>query len=500
MSLLRKKKSEKAMKHILTIVLMSITALLMAQYEIPFGNLRHSSIDDNGYIHLRWEDLSGATLNPEFFYSANDAPWQSSTIQDISPGEKEALAPYIFGQKMRYRLHYSIEEMGETIAMMHSAYWDSETFPPSLNNLAYIGTDATGDSVTVYSPNLDLQETYMARSPDKLYFTLKNLSASYPVMNSFTSYNVYLCVIGNAASLIDSVGYAMIYSFNIPGLVSNGLYKIGYDSETQMPVFNRLGNIQSQVSGGALNLACNISDLTADPDFGVMPEALMLVGLTMKVDIDIANLEPQIGLGDYSTLAYIVFQDNYYQVSQNTLPVCTFNSYDAFTRLLQIDYWDAEADFPLVSEAILPDGTILQFLPTTLDFSSPVTYALQLPVIEADSLIWRFSDNGFNLVQDVLHFVANEDSYTVPGQFSCAMPNPISGLPVNIRLKGLSNSPVNIEIYNLKGQKVEKLQYPNTGNSELNISLNRYQLCSGVYFMHIQNGRQSLKRKFMVVK
>jgi len=310
-------------------------------------------------------------------------------------------------------------------------------------------------------------------------------------MNSFTSYNVYLAVIGNVASLIDSSGYAMIYSFNIPGLVSSGLYKIGYDSATQMPVFNRLGNIQSQVSEGALNLACNISDLTADPDFGVMPEALMLVGLTMKVDIDIASLEPQIGLGDYSTLAYIVFQDNYYQVSQNTLPVCTFNSYDAFTRLLQIDYWDAEADFPLVSEAILPDGTILQFLPTTLDFSSPVTYALQLPVIEADSLIWRFSDNGFNLVQDVLHFVANEDSYTVPGQFSCAMPNPISGLPVNIRLKGLSNSPVNIEIYNLKGQKVEKLQYPNTGNSELNISLNRYQLCSGVYFMHIQNGRQS---------
>ncbi|HNQ39261.1 MAG TPA: T9SS C-terminal target domain-containing protein, partial [Candidatus Cloacimonas sp.] len=358
------------MKHIWTVILVSITALLMAQYEIPFGNIRHSSIDENGYIHLRWEDFSGGTLSQEFFYSANDAPWQSSTIQDISPGEKEALAPYIFGQKMRYRLHYSIEEMGETIAMMHSAYWDSETFPLSLNNLAYIGTDATGDSVTVYSPNLDLQETYMARSPDKLYFTLKNFSASYPVMNSFTSYNVYLCVIGNAASLIDSVGYAMIYSFNIPGLVSNGLYKIGYDSETQMPVFNRLGNIQSQVSGGALNLACNISDLTADPDFGAMPDALIMFGLTLKVDIDLTSLEPQLGLGDYSTFGFIIFQDNYYQVSQNTLPVCTFNSYNPSTGMLQIDYWDAEADFPLVNEAILPDGTILQFLPTTLDFSS----------------------------------------------------------------------------------------------------------------------------------
>ena len=497
------KKSEKAMKHIWTVILVSITALLMAQYEIPFGNIRHSSIDENGYIHLRWEDFSGGTLSQEFFYSANDAPWQSSTIQDISPGEKEALAPYIFGQKMRYRLHYSIEEMGETIAMMHSAYWDSETFPLSLNNLAYIGTDATGDSVTVYSPNLDLQETYMARSPDKLYFTLKNLSASYPVMNSFTSYNVYLCVIGNAASLIDSVGYAMIYSFNIPGLVSNGLYKIGYDSETQMPVFNRLGNIQSQVSGGALNLACNISDLTADPDFGAMPDALIMFGLTLKVDIDLTSLEPQLGLGDYSTFGFIIFQDNYYQVSQNTLPVCTFNSYDAFTRLLQIDYWDAEADFPLVSEAILPDGTILQFLPTTLDFSSPVTYTLQLPVIEVDSLVWRFSDNGFDIVQDVIHFVANQDSYLIPSALSCTMANPVYSFPVNINLKGLGNSPVSIKIYNIKGQKVAELNQPPTGNGELNIIWNgiasRNRLTSGVYFMKVENGKQSLTRKFVVV-
>jgi len=488
------------MKQILVVLLVSITAFLMAQIEIPFGEIRHSSIDIEGNLHLRWEDLSGGTLSPEFFYSANGSSWQSSEVQDISTGEKEATAPYNFGQKLRYRLHYSIEEMGETIAMMHSAYWDSNSFPPSINNLAYIGTDATGDSVTVYSSNLDLQETYMARSPDKLYFTLKNLSGSFPIMNSLTSYNVYLGVLGNISSLMDSVGYAMIYSFNIPGVVSSGLYKIGYDSATQLPVFTRLGSIQSQVSGGALNLACNISDLTADPDFGVMPDALMMVGLTAKVDIDIANLQPQIGLGDYSTLAYILFQDNYYQVSQNTLPVCTFNSYTPSTGILQLDYWDAEADFPLVSEAILPNNTVLQFVPTALDYTSVVTYFLQLPAGEVDSLLFRFSDNGFELVQDVLNFVANEDSYAVPGQLSCTMPNPISGLPVNIRLKGLSNSPVNIEIYNLKGQKVEKLQYPNTGNGELNISLNRYQLCSGVYFMHIQNGRQSLKRKFMVVK
>ncbi len=54
------------MKHIWTVILVSITALLMAQYEIPFGNIRHSSIDENGYIHLRWEDFSGGTLNRVF--------------------------------------------------------------------------------------------------------------------------------------------------------------------------------------------------------------------------------------------------------------------------------------------------------------------------------------------------------------------------------------------------------------------------------------------------
>ncbi len=77
-------------------------------------------------------------LKLEFYYSANDAPWQNSTIYDISAGEKEALAPYSFNQKLRYRLHYSIEEMGETIAMMYSAYWDSDTFPPQLNSQAIL--------------------------------------------------------------------------------------------------------------------------------------------------------------------------------------------------------------------------------------------------------------------------------------------------------------------------------------------------------------------------
>jgi len=491
------------MKQILVVLLVSITAFLMAQIEIPFGEIRHSSIDIEGNLHLRWEDLSGGTLSPEFFYSANGSSWQSSEVQDISTGEKEATAPYSFGQKLRYRLHYSIEEMVETIAMMHSAYWDSNSFPPSLNNLAYIGTDATGDSVTVYSSNLDLQETYMARSPDKLYFTLKNLSGSFPIMNSLTSYNVYLGVLGNISSLMDSVGYAMIYSFNIPGVVSSGLYKVGYDSATQMPVFTRLGNVQSQVSGGALNLACNISDLTADPDFGSLPDALLMLGLTLKIDIDLANMEPQMGLGDYSTPAVVIFQDNFYQVNQNTLPVCTFNSYDTITRLLQIDYLDAEADFPLLAEAELPDGTILQFVPTGVDYSLAVTYTLQLPSAEVDSLTWRFSDNGFDIVQDVIHFVANQDSYLIPSALSCTMANPVYSFPVNINLKGLGNSPVSIKIYNIKGQKVAELNQPPTGNGELNIIWNgiasRNRLTSGVYFMKVENGKQSLTRKFVVV-
>ena len=488
------------MKQILTVVLMSITALLMAQYEIPFGNIRHSSIDANGNIHLRWEDLSGGTLNPEFLYSANDAPWQSSPIQDISTGEKEALAPYTLGQKLRYRLHYSIEEMGESIAMMQSAYWDSDTFPPQLDKMAYIATDAEGDSVTVYSQNLDLRESYTAISSDKIYFSMQNLSGNFPIMNSFTSYNVYLGVLGNVSSLMDSVGYAMIYSFNIPGVISSGLYKVGYDSATQMPVFTRLGNVQSQVSGGALNLACNISDLTADPDFGSLPDALLMLGLTLKIDIDLANMEPQMGLGDYSTPAVVIFQDNFYQVNQNTLPVCTFNSYDTITRLLQIDYLDAEADFPLLAEAELPDGTILQFVPTGVDYSLAVTYTLQLPSAEVDSLTWRFSDNGFDIVQGVVHLVANHDENLVPTNISCIMPNPIYSFPVNINLKGLCNKPIFIDIYNIKGQKVAELNQPPAINGELTISLAPKQLCSGVYFMKVKNGPYVLKQKFMVAK
>jgi len=67
----------------------------------------------------------------------------------------------------------------------------------------------------------------------------------------------------------------------------------------------------------------------------------------------------------------------------------------------------------------------------------------------------------------------------------------------------LCNSPVSINIYNIKGQKVAELNQPPTGNGELNIIWNgiasRNRLTSGVYFMKVENGKQSLTRKFVVV-
>ena len=84
------------------------------------------------------------------------------------------------------------------------------------------------------------------------------------------------------------------------------------------------------------------------------------------------------------------------------------------------------------------------------------------------------------------------------------MANPVYSFPVNINLKALCNSPVSINIYNIKGQKVAEINQSPTGNGELNINwkgmASGKQLSSGVYFMKVENAKQTLKRKFVVAK
>jgi len=479
----------------------------MAQVDNPFGIIHHSSADTDGQVHLRWDDYSEGIGVIECLINTNNSAWISAPTSTPNPGTMEALAPYSFGTKLRYRLRYNMEYMNESITLLHAAYWDTDTFPPTLNKMAFIGADPVGDSMTVYTPSLDLTESYMATSPQKIYMSIKNLSGSFPTMNSLTSYNIYLASITNIEAVNDSVTYAMVYSFNIPGVISSGLYKIGYDSLTQMPVFSRLGNIQSQVSGGALHMACNLSDLTADPDFGTWPNvsaSLAMMGMTMSIDLNIQTMEPTIGIGDYSTPGVVVFMDNYYQVSQNTLPVCAGNNWDPDSDLIYISYHDTEADFPLIARVKVSNGAWVEALPVDPLQPDNTLYYAHIPTeITSPVFTYNFSDNGIDFVSGSWAPVSLEDENQIATPLSCQMPNPFSS-GQTIKIFSLDNTECHVQLFNLRGQKVGDLYNGRASSGTLSFvwdgRINGTKLPSGIYFMKIENSGKLKTHKFVITK
>ncbi|HNQ44703.1 MAG TPA: T9SS C-terminal target domain-containing protein, partial [Candidatus Cloacimonadota bacterium] len=325
----------------------------------------------------------------------------------------EATPDYTWNQRLRGRLRTEMEMEGVAAAMMHAAWMDGDSFPQGLGKLGLIGGDPAGDSLMIQAPMLDLGNTWMGTTSQKIYCTIANQSGSFPTMNSLTSYNAWLTTIANPEAIADSVVYAMVYTFNIVGVISSGLYKLGMD-ESMTPTFARIGNIQSSVSGGKLNLACNLSDLTSDPSFGAWPNmsnSLLFSSFSMRLNIDLGSMEPEILIGDYSMPAIVFFEDIQYQHPQNTLPVVTGLNVNGL--MVSCLYQDAEGDFPLLCEFYPEAGPSLPMHPTSYDFAGGVTYTATLSGPIQNGVL-KVSDNLIDEQQYPWSNVAGDDPALAP--------------------------------------------------------------------------------------
>ncbi len=485
------------MKAMLVTLFTLMLVLLSAQAYNPYGSLRHSSVDAAGNLHLRWQGIAELTGDTQCFYRTGNGAWSSATPSEIEFGTLEALLPYSFGQRLRYRLQFSSLTEEGVISLLHAAYFDTDSFPLATSGMALIGTDPEGDMLGTANPNLDIRETYVAATENKLYFSIKNVSGQYPTMNSFTSYNGYMCnIINGESALADSLTYAMVYA-SVPILLPNGLYKVGYDSVNQLPIFTRLASIQAQVSGGVLHLACNISDLTNDPDFGAWPNEYNGLAFTASTISVTVSPELSIDAGDYGNPAAVIFMDNVYQVAANTLPLCSEPNYDSFSGMFTIRYSDAEGDFPLVAEVQTDDGTV--YPASTLDYLfSGTEYMASIPPAYEGSVTWRFSDNGIDIVSGVFNPSSLADGSNCQAPIICQMPNPSNGKGM-IVLKGLEHKPAKVDLFNVRGQKIASLFSGVPSGTEQSMQLG-CSLASGIYFLRVQQDERSINHKFVITK
>lgn len=489
---------------LLLLVLLLGICLLSAQEINLWHNFRHSSRDDAGNIHIRWDNLTSDYLNLEFFAKSEEGDWASYPINHLAYPVSEAQVPFAWDVPLTYRLKIEQSYQGVGGAVLHPAWLSTDTFPPSVDDLAYIGADATGDSVTVYAPQLDLGDTWVGCSDDVIYFAMQNATGSFPTMNSFTSYNAYGCVIANPESaLADSTAYAMIYA-NLLGFITPGLYKIGV-TEDLTPTFSRIGNIQSVVSGGKLFLACNLADLTSDPSFGTWPNysnALAFTALTMKMDMSFGSLEPEIGIGDYSMPGIVVFEKLIYEASGNTLPVVTETKVE--NNIVSCFYQDAEGDFPLVCRFTNQLGEVTELQSILHDYSGGVMFAGTCSA-ETRSGELIVSDNNIDFQSFELEIVSNDDYLLPSAALACSVINPIqSGSELKIKLSNLQAGELELQLYNIRGQKIWSYSGYPTAGKELTLSwdaLVRGKYApAGVYLLKVQNGSSELIKKFSIIR
>lgn len=484
---------------LICILFLLLAAMLPAQITDPFF-LRHSSRCADGNIRLRWE---GTGLE-ECYYASGATAWQQATSEAYSATTRQALLPYGFGQNLRYRLRMTTQAMGETYALMHAPWMDANAFPPPLGQMGLITTDATGDSVSLYAPMLDLTDTWFAVTDTKLYSAMANVSGSFPVMNSFTSYNIYGTLLANPDALQDSLTYAMIYS-GIPLILPSGLYKLGLDGG-QMPVFTHIASIQTQVSGQKLYLACNIDDLTSDPDFGAWPNStnsLIVSSATIRATIDISSGDPAFGFGDYGGFGLEYFQNNHCQVAVNSLPVVSGISVDTGTNTLSFSYLDANADFPLSVELLIAGQETMQPLATSLDYTQAVGYTSVLATIPQHAIV-RVSDNLIDYVDFSYDNVANPSDTTPVLPFTLQMPNPLryASAPFQLSLDGLKQDRLQLEVFDLRGRRLGSIYDQRVSSSTLDLAwdglLQGKALGSGLYFLRVSQGSIIHNHKFII--
>ena len=494
------------MKRITLFTLIMSIGILWAQMGNPFGNLRHSSRNPNGDIHIRFDGIPGMD-GYSLYYTSGDI-WQEADLDllgDPADNVYEALVPYEFGDRLRYRLHNELHSTEVTYCYLHPAYLQDSLFPPELARMAKIGDDPVGDVPAGLSPDLDITGNYMAMHDDRIYRAIENQTGSFSLMQSITSYNLYLSVIVNPDALVNNVVYAMLYTFNIPGMISPGLYKLNIDLNN--PSFERLGDIQSTISDGILHMSCDLSILLADPDFGPWPNStnmLMMEDITLKLGIDLISQEPDLEMADLSSLGLVECTELIYEVAENTLPTLKIVDFDPDQGTVELIYLDAEGDFPLDAQVHInnEDGGFfyMDMIPTYNPDGSVSFFESA-----GEGINYRVSDNlmDYVVVESPAVSIQDEQSELIPALL-LSMPNPLDrSLPFcELKLDNLDDSPISLTLYNVRGQKLSDIA---TINKPAATEYYQWQaadfarLKSGIYFIRITQSGRSSSHKFSII-
>jgi len=506
------------MKKITLLVILTILIIFnfnYAQDMVAWENIANSAFTPYGEIVINidaaQDTINMDSLTTKLFYSMdNQQSWTTVEMNSMSEtGYEKTFSQtvdmvdadsVIYGFKAGYPA--AVDTLSDSLYLTMSPESETGYFPPPENWLTQLCPESEDDAVNAMGkPFLELTDLQVSYSEDKFIFSLDNADNEWPFYDwipAIPPWYVYAIGLKNPEDL-DSTGYAIIYA-DIPDFGSFPGVGIGlYKGDLVDSSYSQIGTVNHTVDQGDLYLACNISDLTTDPDFGPWPNSsgsILTVTAVMTISID--GTEPSFTLNDNSHPT-LFFPENVHDIANDTtLPQLSDLTYQtmADSFVFSITYTDAGNNLPTVRK-LVSDNSEFSMHSSDHYYADGSEFSAVISIGEFnDGPVYAQFNDGINSVISNTLVIDNID-YTNASQNikTKISPNPFWD-NVNISFsfetrKNITNIS-DMKIYNLRGRLIKVIE--NKNNIKENVyefswdgsSKNNETVKSGIYFYKIE--------------
>jgi hypothetical protein len=422
-----------------------------------WNQIRHSARLPDGRVTIRAENPTGAGTSNALLYLSSSVEEQTMLAVPDGPSTVEGTVPGPVAQRRYYGFRLL---QGTEIDFMPVRLTDGVTPVPAA--LTRVATDPAGDQLFGLT-HLDLVDCRVSFNGTRLVAAVKNAGGGFPVNSGLTFYG-YLLGIADPAQPAPTTVFAMLFTFNQPGVIGPGLYKV---TGTGLDDLEKIGEITTTVfaSENSLLLSCNLADLYADPYFlswyDPADPRISVAGFTQKITLLGGAQEADRTPGGDCYLRELAIDPGANQLpALQGLQVVGLGA-GAF---VQVSYQDADAHCPVLSEVRFDGGPPYAMRPQSLDYGTAVLYRSNAGIPPLIGGSWsqataRYSDNQSDIVEVQLSVAAGPEEQN-PNWAALPLvwctPNPFSQVAVFQRRES-ADWPLRVQILDAQGRTIRVL-------------------------------------------
>ncbi|MEF3694897.1 MAG: T9SS type A sorting domain-containing protein [Candidatus Cloacimonadota bacterium] len=434
----------------------------------PYINILYNA---GAYLDIYYLDQFGMLQTQNTTQFMGNEEWSYGTISPL-PSH-----PWVGLQGI-----YSIPMSRNRFGMANPIFFPQAQGMPHHSKFCPVESDLSGDHNFTLA-HLDILESKIAFSEDKLHYAIRVNSNSFPTSSGLTFYS-YMGVLGDPAADPNSnpIVFGLMNTVNVSGVIGPGLYKI---IGTGINDLEQIGEIEitNYEADGVMVLSCNLADLLADPDFSSWYDPqyplISTMALTSKITLT-GGTQTADDTAGMSVLLRPIELD-YSNLHAPQISGIT-TSLDGSNLRVSFDYTDQDPNHPTWIKVRVDGSADYHLYPT---ITGGIEQGIRFESVDIPlSTTWQeleidFIEGGIHHLVQHQNPVSNQDQHA-PRPTLQIYPNPASSsIYYSLEnLERLDEEIPTLKLYNFRGQLIQELSAPaRSGSIDLS------GLSSGVYFL-----------------